>query len=134
MINREDIVFATCNQLSQLISDDWGDPPSEIKLALEGLRAFDEPGRGYQGIELFSSNTLNMMPSEKEPEYLIKGRRLYMLRLAITLLSIVMTNSDGWQTNDSDILKRELTSRIANYEEQSKSIVTPIPFKCNITV
>ena len=125
MINREDLVFATCYQLAQLISEDWEIPPSEVTLAINALKPVDEPGEVFWGSPPVV-NPLSLAGSETEPKTYRDSYVLIQLKLASQLFRIIMEHSDGWQTQDSDTIKKEIVSRIANYESQIKDITAPV--------
>ena len=132
-VDREDIVFATCYQLAQLISSEWEDAPGEVIDAINGLTPIDEPGgivygRGPLGS---STNPLQLTSSEKEPESV---KKLFELKIVAALFKIIIKHSDGWKTQNAEILKKEIVSRIKNYEEEANSIFKPLPIKCNITL
>lgn len=135
MIDREDLTFATCNQLASIISLDWEEnQPEEITGVLKGLAMIDEPGEGPGGLLLGLSNLLQLSTLDTEPSCVRKSKTLAELKLAIAVLKSVMELSDSWNTKDSDTIKKEVISRISRYEDEKRTITDPLPFKCNITV
>ena len=124
-MNREDLVFATCHQLAQIVSDDWEDRPPEITTTIKLLEPVDEPGEPFRGPSLVN-NPLSLTLSEKEPEHYRIHMRLMQLTTINKLFSIILKYSDGWETKNSDVIKREIISRIADYERQSKELTTPM--------
>jgi len=134
MIEREDLVFATCYQLAQLISSDWDNRPEEVTEAIEALTPIDEPGETLYGIPLGSSNPMQLTPSEKEPESVRKRRRAIELLAVTSIFRAIMKHSDSWNTTDSDIIKLEITARISDYDREYKAITTPVAFTCNIVL
>ena len=134
MIDREEISFATCYQLAQLISSDWENPPEEVKYAIDALTPLDEPGEVFYGVPISGSNPLHLTPSEKEPESIRRNRKVVELKIVVNILKLIMKQSDGWETPDSDVIKKEVLSRISNYEYELKNILTPLPFTCNIVI
>jgi hypothetical protein len=134
MIDREDLVFATCYQLAEIISSDWETQPEEVSKAIELLKPMDEPGEPYYGGPLDGVCPIRLTASETEPEVFRKSRKLIELKVVISLFKIIMKYSDGWQTEDSDTIQKEIVSRIVNYESQYKSLTTPVPFVSHITL
>lgn len=134
MIDREDLVFATCYQLAELISTDWDNQPVEIKQALAALEPTDEPGETLFGVPLSGTNPLQLTLSEKEPESIQRRRKLVELTAVANIFKVIMKHSDEWVTKDSDTIKLEVAARIANYERDVKTLTTPVPFTCHITV
>jgi hypothetical protein len=133
MINREDLVFATCYQLAELISSDWDDPPEEVKTAIGNLSDIDEPGESFHNTG-GAGKFLKLTPSEKEPESIRKTNRFIELKIAISNFKKIIHHSDGWNTSDSDTIKKEIIARINDYDSEAKAIVTPVPDICNIVV
>lgn len=135
MIDREEITFATCNQLAQLISSDWDqNQPEEVKAALEALSPLDEPGEIFYGVPINGVNPLRLTPSEKEPESIRNSRKLIELKIVINIFKLIMKHSDAWETPDSDTIKKEVIARISNYEDDVKKLTTPVPFTSHITL
>ncbi len=132
MINREDLVFATCYQLAQIISSDWEPQSEEVKMALEALTPIDEPGETLWGTSVNGQNPLKLHPYETEPEGFRTTRKVFESKMVIIILSLIMKHSDGWETNDSDIIKKEILARIANYEADIKKLTAPNIATCNI--
>ena len=133
MLKREDLVFATCYQLAQLTSDDWDDPPSEVSEAIRAVSPIDEPGE-ISFRRALIANPLSLTGSETEPYNYRVTCKLLDLKLVSGLFKIIMKYSDGWETKNSDIIKKEIVSRISDYEKQIKEIVTPVPDVCYISV
>jgi len=125
LINREDIVFATCNQLASLISEDWENQTKEVSEALACLRLFDEPGELHIGPD-FITNPIRMMPLDREPESIRIANLLMTYKSITNNLKVVMKHSDGWETENSDTLKKEIISRISDYEKEINRIITPV--------
>lgn len=131
MIDREDLVFATCYQLAQIISMDWEDQPMEVTKAIAGLEPIDEPGSIRFGIPLMF-NPLNLTLSEKEPDSIYRTNRFVDLKTATDNFKKIMEHSDGWQTEDSETIKKEIISRITTYEKDAEKILTPMSVSCHV--
>ena len=135
MINREDLVFAACSQLAGLISSDWEtNKPEEVQEALSALSPLDEPGEIYYGNIINGLPQLKLSPSEAELESIKKVRKLIELQMVTNIFKLVMKHSDGWETSDSDVIKKEIVARISDYESEYKKLIEPVPFDCNITI
>lgn len=135
MIDREDLTFATCNQLAQIISSDWDQTqPEEIKAAVEALAPLDEPGEVFCGVSINTTAPIKLTPSETEPESIRNSRRIIELKIAINIFKVIMQHSDAWETPDSDTIKKEVIARISTYEDAIKTLLTPVPFTSYITV
>ena len=135
MVNREDLVFATCYQLAGLISSDWDiNQPEEVKDALEALRPLDEPGEIWNGPPIPGLPNIKLLPTEIEPESIWRVRKLFELQIAANIFRIVMKHSDGWNTPDSDTIKKEIIARISDYDTEAKAIIEPVLATCNITL
>ena len=134
MIERETLVFATCYQLAQLISSDWENQPEEVSDAIEALGPIDEPGETLHGISVTSGNPMQLTPSEKEPESVRNRRKALELYAVTNIFKLIMKYSDSWNTADSDVIKLEITARIADYDREYKKIVTPVAFTSDIVL
>ena len=134
MIDREDLVFATCYQLAQIISADWENQPAEVVGAIETLEPIDDPSEPLVGSFGTLSNPVPLEPSEKEPEFYRNRREYSVLNLAAQEFKTIMKFSDSWETADSETIKKEIIARIKKYEERAKHITTPVPCTCNIVV
>jgi hypothetical protein len=132
-MTREDLTFATCYQLAQLISEDWENQPSEVKHAIYLLKPIDEPGELFWGVPPIV-NPLKLAASEREPDSIRLNRKLYELEVVSKCFKLIIEHSDQWQTQNSDDLKKEIISRVKEYEEEIISISKPVPFTCHIQI
>ena len=106
MINREDLLFATCYQLAEMIRDDWDEIPAEADRALMLMRPIDEPDDTFIGGGVEETSELSLKCYEIEPEALTKLKKIRSLHVVIGLLKKVMKHSDGWNTKNSDSFKK----------------------------
>ena len=134
MIAREDLCFATCYQLGQMISADWPNPPAEVSAAIDALIPIDEPGEPSFGMPVMGANPLKLTTSESEPSSMRIFRTMMELEYVVRVLKVIVHHSDPWITEDSENFKKELNSRIADYETAIKKFSTPLPFNCNIVL
>ena len=134
MITRESLLFATCYQLSRLIADDWEDRPSAINTALDLLKPIDEPDGALWGVGLHGANRGELKPYETEPEHVRKRNTVIGLNTVLKAISIINEHSCGWQTDDSDNLKKELALRKHDYEKELRKLTASQPESCDITV
>lgn len=132
-MDREDLVFATCHQLAQLIGEDWEDPPEPVSLAIDMIKPIDWPGEVFWGVSP-TMNPLELTPSEKEPEAIRKKRRLYESKIICQCFKVIMKHADNWETKFSEDLKKEIVSRIDEFSKDIKRSSQPLPFVCNIKV
>jgi hypothetical protein len=49
-------------------------------------------------------------------------------------MKMVLSNSDGWKTPKADMLKKELVSRIKDYERRTRDLTRPVLEPVYITV
>jgi hypothetical protein len=133
MIDREDLTFATCYQLTQIIADDWEDRPSAVTDFINILKPIDEPGEIIWGTPLLS-DLARLGASETEPEIIQKCRKNVERKIISECLKNIMKYSDGWETPDSDVIKKEIIARISNYEKEIKKDSTPLPLKRDIVL
>jgi len=134
MVNREDLLFATCYQLGQMISEDWDNHPSEVSAAIAALTPIDEPGEPSFGMPVVGMNPLKLTTSESEPKSMLVYRTVVELQYAINVLKIIVHFSDSWETENSENFKKELNSRILDYESTIKKLTTPLAIKCDIVL
>ena len=105
MLDRDDLVFATCYQLVGMIKDDWEDGrPEDVDSALACLSKVDEP--------------------ESISEH--KPGKIVALQLCADSFKTVLAHSDGWKTTNADMLKKEMISRIKEYEQRIKVLSGPV--------
>lgn len=133
MMDREDLVFATCYQLAQLIADDWDDQPSVVSEALDMLKPIDWPGEVFCGVSP-TVNPLELTPTEKEPESLRKRRKLYETKVVCQCFKVILKHSDKWQTKYSDDLKKEIISRIDEYTKEIENLSRAVPVVCDFKI
>ena len=134
MISREDLVFATVYQLAEMIREDWEDRSAEVDFCLQMLRPIDEPDGSFIGAGLDDMSQLKLKAYETMPESVTTKRRLQSLIGVIKMFQIVLKYSDGWNTEDSVKLKKELNLRINNYEDEIKQITKIEPANRLITI
>jgi arylamine N-acetyltransferase len=132
-MDREDLVFATCYQLAQLIAEDWEDQPEAVSMAIDMLKPIDWPGEVFWGVAP-TVNPLELTPTEKEPDSIRKKRRLYETKIVCQCFKVIMKHADHWETKFSDDLKKEIISRIDEFTKDIQNISRPVPFVSNITL
>ena len=132
MITREDLRFATCFQLVELIASDWDNWSDVIKAAFHRLGHFDEPDGPIHGTGIKGLPGIPLKAYETEPEYITKQRKVAVLTVISVDLRLIISQSDGWQTADSDNFKKELRMRTQEYENELKRLITPEPASCEI--
>lgn len=105
-MDREDLVFATCSQLSGIIKEDWDEAWSndEVFKALKVLTALDEPDTNIDN----------------------KAATIVLIKAAIECMKLVLTHADGWTTDVADAVKKELVSRTRQYERRITQLTSPL--------
>jgi len=133
MITREDMRFATCFQLAQMIAADWDNWPAAVLESIKRLSYFDDPNEPISGAGLNGmAFGLKLKSYEVEPESINNAKRLLILLSVVKDLRVILGHSDGWQTELSEKFKKELNLRINEYENQTKQITTEEPARCEI--
>ena len=106
MLDREDITFATCYQLAGEIREQWVDRPVEVSYALNWLSQINEPE--------------DIFDTFHEP-----AKQVPLLMDLCKVLEFVLINSDGWQSQSAEMIKKELVQRIKEYGRRSNEITEP---------
>ena len=105
MLDRDDLTFATCYQLAGEIREEWEERPAQVSQALVVLDNFHEPDYIYDHTQ--------------------KLQRLAACRVIAEAIKLILTHSDSWKTVKADMIKKELISRIKEYEKQIDEFVNP---------
>jgi len=107
MIDRDDLTFATCYQLAGEIREEWEDRPEDVDKALVILSMINEPEDIYDTFH----EPLKQIP---------------MLMVICEALKCILINSDGCKSPGADMLKKEIVTRIKDYERRVKSLTDPV--------
>jgi len=111
MLDREDLIFATCHQLAGEIESDWDqDMPVVVQASLVVLHTIDEP-------ETVSDNKVVIMAA---------------LHAVAETFKVVMAHSDAWRGPNSGMLKKEIVMRVKDYESRYKELASPVLGNCSI--
>jgi hypothetical protein len=105
-MDRDDLVFATCHQIGGLIKESWDDALSHDAVygGLILLTAVDDPDTNMDN----------------------KALTIAKLELAIRAFKAIISYSDDWKDDEAEMLKKEMLSRIRNYERRSKQLTRPL--------
>ena len=115
MLDRDDLTFATCFQLAGEIREEWEERPEDVDKALVVLTYTNEPE--------------DVIDTFREP--LLQVPVMQVLSAA---MKMVLSTSDGWKTPKADMLKKELVSRIKDYERRTRDLTRPVLEPVYITV
>ena len=131
MPSREDLVFATCDQLAGYIKEELEEVDTEsIRGCLVLLSLIRDPEEGI-------TNYVNLLPEKIRPQFQAaisdEHRIIQLLALAKESLKFILPVFDKVKTENSEALKKEIMLRITNYEYEFKRRNTPPDIaKCRI--
>jgi hypothetical protein len=112
MLDRNDLTFATCYQLAGEIKEDWEEGrPEIVDRALKALHMLHEPA--------YISDTSSNDPEES-------AKYMAILDMIADYFKVILANSDEWKTQKADMIKKELVSRVKEYERIIKTRSSPV--------
>jgi hypothetical protein len=143
-MDRDDLAFATVHQLAGLIESDWDRDTrkEESSQALHLLSMVDEPdsedGRTLSvaalklGITVFKCSVpetleqvLSLLKTVPPNSPYGKSLRIATLNICVQAFKLVLVHSDGWKSDEADMIKKEVASRIRQYERRASDLTKP---------
>ncbi len=129
MIDREDLTFATVYQLAGEIKTYWeGSRPEIVDQALAIMSLIEEP----ESTMITKGGGLVVTFGEEESTAVKKARLGINYTITLNALKTVIAQSDDWNTKEAINIKKELVSRIKDYEQKIKKLVEPSPITCEV--
>jgi nickel-dependent lactate racemase len=117
MIDRDDLTFATCYQIAGEIKEDWTDRPVPVDSPVDQLAPIDQ--------------ALGVLSLFNEPEEVVDTfheplKQVPLLVIICQALKVILIESDSWKTQTADMMKKEIVSRIKEYERRIKELTEPV--------